>query len=246
LIREEGSIKPLDEIKATIARYWTERAEAFDSSPSHISQSEAETAAWKEVLTGLTLGQAGLSVLDVGTGTGFLAFLLAEMGQRVTGIDVSAGMLEQARRKASESRLDVAFREADAEDTPFSDDFFDLVISRYVLWNLPNPSRAVAEWKRIVRPGGKVGVIDGVWSRDRGRARLAESGSEDYQRVLEVLPLYGGAPAEEVMAIFADQKLTDIKVRSLDDLITIKRQSLPEEMRDSYSPHRFVVQGTMS
>lgn len=93
-------------MKATIARFWSERAATFDESPSHVSQSEEETAAWKDILVRLTSGRTGLSVLDVGTGTGFLALLLAEMGQHVTGIDVSTGMLDQAREKARKSSED--------------------------------------------------------------------------------------------------------------------------------------------
>ncbi|MFQ5903915.1 MAG: class I SAM-dependent methyltransferase, partial [Candidatus Binatia bacterium] len=118
------------------------------------------------------------------------------MGQHVTGVDVSTGMLEQAREKASKSGLEITFAEADAEDTGFDDSCFDLVISRHVLWNLLNPAQALSEWMRVVRPGGTVAVIDGLWNPDKMRTRLKDAWGEAYQEVFEKLPLYGGAPAE--------------------------------------------------
>ena len=66
-------------IKRTFAQYWDQRSPSFDDQPQHVSQTAEETAAWRDILTGLTRGREGLSVLDVGTGTGFLAFLLAEL-----------------------------------------------------------------------------------------------------------------------------------------------------------------------
>ena len=143
------SQRPIDdpsaEAKGTFARYWDGRAPSFDSQPQHTSQSDEETDAWKAILVKLSGGVVGTSALEVGTETGFIAILLAKIGHRVTGIDISTGMLAQAREKASELGLAVDFREVDGESTGYPDEAFDLVVSRHVIWNLPNPEVAVAE-----------------------------------------------------------------------------------------------------
>jgi ubiquinone/menaquinone biosynthesis C-methylase UbiE len=101
-----------------------------------------------------------LEILDVGTGPGVMAFILAENGHRVTGIDLAEGMVEKAKSNAKLLNLNVKFETGDAENLPFADESFDAVVNRIVLWNLPNPEKALAEWKRVLRPGGRLIVID--------------------------------------------------------------------------------------
>ena len=95
-----------------------------------------------------------LHILDVGTGTGFFAVLLAEKGHRVEGIDLTPAMLEEARRLAKQRNLDITFREMDAQNLAYPDGTFDVVISRNLTWTLPDPERAYAEWFRVLKPGG--------------------------------------------------------------------------------------------
>jgi len=96
-------------------------------------------------------------------GTGVLSLPLSEIGHNVTGIDLSDGMLGRAKEKANDQNLRAEFRIGDAENLSFEDESFDVVINRHLLRTLPDPEQAISEWKRVLKPGGKVIIIDGSW-----------------------------------------------------------------------------------
>ena len=181
-----------------------------------------KTAAWKDILSGLARGRDGLNILDVGTGTGFLAFLLAEMGHQVVGIDLSAGMLSMARGKANNSGLPVSFQKADAEHTGFPAQTFDMVVSRHLIWNLPHPDLAIEEWARVTKPGGIVGVINGTFAVNR------EHWDEPYRAAFEHLPMAGGTAPETVASLMEEQGLAPVWTEWLNALAEIKRRTLPK------------------
>jgi ubiquinone/menaquinone biosynthesis C-methylase UbiE len=157
---------PADSLKKTIAGYWDGRSGGFERMQGIRSRLQKE--AWTGFLA-RTVGEATKAtetpkaVLDVGTGTGFLALLLAEMGHRVKALDLSPGMVEQARRNAAERGLNVEIAVADGESLPEPDAAYDVLVNRNVLWTLPRPDQAVADWKRVLKPGGLLVVIDGDW-----------------------------------------------------------------------------------
>ena len=224
-------------VKQTIAQYWDQRSSSFDDDIHHVSKSAEETAAWKDILSGLARAQESLTVLDVGTGTGFMAFLLAEMGHQVVGIDLSARMLSKAREKASNSGLPVSFQEADAEHTGFPAQTFDMVVSRHLIWNLPHPDVAIEEWARVTKPGGIVGVINGIFAVSQ------ERWDEPYRAAFEHLPLAGGAAPETVASLMEEQGLAPVWTEWLNALAEVKRRTLPED--PSYEPNkRYLVAGT--
>jgi len=104
-----------------------------------------------------------LKVLDVGCGTGVMGLLFAEMGHQVTGVDLSEGMMAKAREKAYVQKLSIELRRGDAEHLPFNDGSFNVVVNRHLLWTLPHPEIALKEWHRVLKKGGMVIIIDGVW-----------------------------------------------------------------------------------
>lgn len=159
-MRYEGNLK--EEIK----KRWGDRARTYDNSPGHGIHSDQEKKAWLQILSKALNQKQGLKVLDVGTGTGALALLLAEMGHVAFGIDMSERMLKKAREKARTGKLRVEFKVGDAEAPPFDPESFDAIVSRHVLWTLPNPERAVTAWKNLLKPGGVIVVIDGNFSRN--------------------------------------------------------------------------------
>ncbi len=104
--------------------------------------------------------QPGESILDVATGTGHLALAAAQAvgpSGKVTGLDLTREMLEQAKRKAEAKGVTNAeWREGDAERPPFPDATFDAVTCASGIFFLPNQLAALREWRRVLKPGGRV------------------------------------------------------------------------------------------
>src|ERR1051325_3059461 len=145
-------------VQDTIRRRWTGRAAAYDKDTDHGLHSEAQREAWLALIRRWA-GTELSDVLDVGCATGFLALQLAGLGHRTTAVDGVEAMLTVARAKAHQAELAVDFRLADAAALPFAPASFDLVIERHVLWTLPDPSAALTDWARVLRPGGRLVLI---------------------------------------------------------------------------------------
>lgn len=105
-------------------------------------------------------------VLDVGSGTGRLAADLAagDQEREVIGVDIDSALLEAARSHVAERGLgNVRFESASVTALPYADAAFDLVTCRFVLMHLPDPGAALAEMRRVCRPGGALVVIESDW-----------------------------------------------------------------------------------
>ena len=141
------------EMKQRVKDYWTQRSHDFGTVRKNELENEMGQRWLHEIERFLPEGRS-LDILDVGTGTGFFAVLLAQQGHRVEGIDLTPAMLEEARTLAKQRNLDITFREMDAQNLAYPDDTFDVVISRNLTWTLPDPERAYASWFRVLKPGG--------------------------------------------------------------------------------------------
>jgi ubiquinone/menaquinone biosynthesis C-methylase UbiE len=141
---------------------------------------------------------AGEDVLDVGCGTGDLTMVAGKRSGaagRVHGIDAAPEMIAVARRKAARLGLKIDYSVAAAEDLPFADSSFDVVLSSLVMHHLPDDLKrtALAEIRRVLRPGGRLLVID--LKRSSGRSnhlspvlllhRHMSHGVQDLPQVLE-------------------------------------------------------------
>lgn len=104
----------------------------------------------------------GSRVLDVACGTGNVTLPAARTGAVVTGVDIAANLLEQARKRAASENLSVRFDEGDAEDLPYADGEFDFVVTMFGAMFAPRPERAAAELIRVCRPGGLIAM--GNWT----------------------------------------------------------------------------------
>src|SRR5882724_3600030 len=102
--------------------------------------------------------QAGSHVLDLACGTGNLAVVAARHGCVVSGVDIASNLIEQARTRAAALGLRIDFQEGDAEALPFAAGQFDLVVSSFGVMFAPRPDVAVAELRRVIKPGGRVAL----------------------------------------------------------------------------------------
>jgi len=151
-----------NEIKDAIRKCWDQSSVWYDSCSGHGIGTGEENIAWKQEL-GRNLPGPSLTVLDVGCGTGAMGLLFAGMGHRVTGLDLSEGMLAKAREKADAQKCSMELRTGDAEHLPFDNESFDVVVNRHLVWTLPHPEIALEEWHRVLKKGGVVLIIEGIW-----------------------------------------------------------------------------------
>lgn len=160
-------------IKTEIAENWNRASETYDACYAHGIQSEAETREWLALLDRL-IEKKPSDVLDVGAGTGVISLLLARQGHRCKGLDLSEKMLAVARSKAEAAGYDnVTFATGDAEDTGEDSNRYDVVINRHLVWTLPHPEQAIAEWKRVLKPGGRLIILEGNWHYNRLPDRIS-------------------------------------------------------------------------
>ena len=99
-------------------------------------------------------------VLDVAAGNGNVSLAAARRWCSVIATDYVPSLLERARERAAAERLDIEFREADAEALPFEDECFDVVVSTFGVMFAPDHERAAAEMLRVCKRGGKIGLAN--------------------------------------------------------------------------------------
>lgn len=132
--------------------YWNTRSSAYGA----LRQKELsgpDRGAWEKFLLGRLPSGRDLRILDVGTGPGFLAILMAEAGFEVTALDFSPSMLEKAEENAKKEGVSIRFMEGDAMNLPFEEEF-DGIISRNLTWNLPDVPKAYESWRKALKKGG--------------------------------------------------------------------------------------------
>jgi SAM-dependent methyltransferase len=102
----------------------------------------------------------GMKVLDVACGTGNTAIPAARTGASVTGVDIATNLLEQARQRAAAENVRLDFREGDAEELPFKDQQFDVIITMFGAMFAPRPERVASELVRVCKPGGQIAMAN--------------------------------------------------------------------------------------
>lgn len=140
-------------IKHRVTHYWSNRADSFEQQRLREFDSEKRERWLAELRRYLPQGKT-LHILDVGTGTGFFACLLAAEGHNTTGIDLTPNMIEHAKHMAAVLGLDASFQIMDAEEPDFEPESFDVLVTRNLTWTLPHIEKAYREWYRILKPGG--------------------------------------------------------------------------------------------
>ena len=181
---------------------WDAEAETFDDAADHGLRDPDVRRAWAELLLPLIDGR-GRQVADLGCGTGTLSLLLAsEGGHFVSGVDFSTEMIRRAREKSRGTLPKPAFTVADAADPPLTAGSFDVVLSRHVLWAMPDPAVALRNWIEPLTPTGVLILVEGRWNTGVGLTSdecvtlVSEHRNDLDLRVLDD-PAYWGGPTPD-------------------------------------------------
>ena len=160
-------------IKREITDYWAGRVEKFEALRLDELNSDKRRLWLDELRRYLPQGRK-LSILDIGTGTGFFAFILKAEGHWVTGIDLTAEMINGARRTSVLLDMYPSFKVMDAEEPAFAPGSFDAIVTRNLTTFLPNLPQAYRKWRGLLREGGVLVNFDGDYYYDRSDAPLPE------------------------------------------------------------------------
>lgn len=147
-----------------IQTYWTNRAEGY----SQVNQGELHSEQkhkWQQTLLQYIPFKANknIKILDIGTGPGFFAIILAQLGFDITAIDYTEQMLLEAKQNAGKFSEQIDFQQMDAQNLNFPDEKFDVIVTRNLTWNLENPQQAYSEWHRVLKKDGVLLNFDANW-----------------------------------------------------------------------------------
>ncbi|MBP1908870.1 class I SAM-dependent methyltransferase [Methanolobus bombayensis] len=218
------------ETKEVIQNYWDYRSDTYNSFV--VDQSDEERNTWMTILSEAMDNRDSLKVLDVGTGPGFLALICAEMGHNVTAVDLSENMVKKAKENALKRSLEIDVMQGDAENLELPDSHFDVVMNKYLLWTLPEPGKALMEWKRILKQGGMIIAIDGDWHNDGILSKTLRKISnaikviretkypriynKHYDPLKKELPLFSLKP-DEVKRYFKEAGFEDVNIERIEN-----------------------------
>ncbi len=144
-----------------IGDYWTQRSEGFSEHMLEHMEEDEKGLYIRRIREFSDTRK--MKVLDIGTGPGLFPILLGKDGHDVIAVDYSEGMLEMARKNCEQAGVKADIRKMDAQHLEFDDESFDLIVSRKVLWNLPDPVGAYKEWLRVLKQDGKMILFDANW-----------------------------------------------------------------------------------
>lgn len=226
-------------LRDEIREYWSIRAATFDTQVGHEIFSEEERQAWHALFLRHLGPGAGRKALDLASGTGVISHLLHDLGFDVTGLDWSEAMLNQARAKAAKRGANIRFVMGDAERTLEKPESYDVLVTRHLVWTLVDPKAAFREWHNLLKPGGKLLVVDGDFVSDTFAKRIIRlierllpgaSGAphapnamrETHERILSRVYFSKGARAEEVAALLREAGFAQTIIDG--DLSAIHRQ----------------------
>lgn len=155
------STDDLERANQKVRRSWAKQARRYDESMGFF-----ERRVFGEGHREWACSRASGDTLEVAVGTG-LNLGLYGADVRLTGIDLSPEMLAIARKRLADIGREADLSEGDAHALPFADASLDTVVCTYSLCNIPDPPRALAEMKRVLRPDGKLVLVDHIRSASK-------------------------------------------------------------------------------
>lgn len=159
----------MEKIKNRIITYWDERAEDFAALRIKELRDDISQRWEKEIFRYIPQDRS-LKILDIGTGSGYFALLLSQMGYDVTGIDLTEKMIAEAKKTAQVLNSSARFLVMDAENPEFAEESFDVILTRNLTWTLPHPRKAYKAWKRLLKKGGILLNFDADYGKQKMNA----------------------------------------------------------------------------
>lgn len=213
-----------DTIKETVTSYWRKRTDGFD----HLRRMELESDKadlWLKEIEGMIdhPHPSRIHILDTGCGSGFFEVLFAKQGYHITGIDLTDEMVNHAKSTIQDAEVsDLAqVKQMDAEKLEFTDETFDVVLSRNLTWTLPHPIDAYKEWYRVLKKGGILLNFDAEYAKDahnpsmhhnEAHAGLGHELQEECHKIYHMLTISNLNRPEWDEAVLAEIGFHDIEV----------------------------------
>ncbi|MBW9087801.1 methyltransferase domain-containing protein [Rhizobium wenxiniae] len=250
-------------IKDDIRDYWSLRAQTYDASPGHGIARHAEIEAWSQLIRRHLGDGKDRKALDLACGTGVMTMLMHGLGFKVTGLDFTEPMMARARRKSDDANASIRFLTRDAEETMEPDNTYDVIITRHLVWMLTDPDKAFADWMRILKPGGRLLIIDGDFVRkhwleklipllDRvfgrqqdGHSLLTPEQWQHHERIVGQVHFNNGIRSDDTVQLFENAGFGELKIDT--NLADIRRSRgiklLSRKGLTSTLQHRFAISG---
>ncbi len=209
-------------LKQDIISYWSKRSSGY----SQVNKDElagAQNSKWLSAIEQRIpkKDKADCKVLDIGTGPGFFAIILATAGYNVTAVDFSEKMLAEARLNAGNMTEHIEFLQMDAQQLAFEDDTFDVIITRNLTWNLNQPKQAYMEWIRVLKKGGSLLNFDANWYCYLFDENKRKSYNNDREQAAkqQVIDFYEGTDIDEMERIARSLPLSHVDRPKWDSMV---------------------------
>lgn len=213
-------------VMEVIKKHWDKRSSAFD-----INWEIEEVNKWKNVLEKLLGKDKNKSVLDIGTGTGFLANMTGSLGYPTVGLDISIEMLKYAVQRGEEEASSAIYMMGDALQLPFADSSIDYIINSRFIWTLIEPEKALKEWNRIIRQGGGIFCFN-TMKRNVGITVKQRKSEFYHDKEADNSLKISGASMNELKDLMKYAGFTDVEIRELPELGEVNKDDIEGRICD--------------
>ena len=213
-----------DDVIKKIGSYWDDYSEKFDE--EHDTEN---IDVWKDYLASILGEDKNKSVIDIGTGTGFLANMISDIGYGSIGVDIAEKMMALGVKHAKDKNLNTVFMYGNALKLPFMDNTADFIVNCRLIWTLVEPDEAIKEWARIIKPGGSIFCFNSM-KENVGMTKWKDNYYNDNE--VEKSLVIASAGMDELKDLMERNGLVNVRINKLPE--TSKSKEILE--KDWYQP----------